>query len=301
MPTLSNWIEVSRPKTLLLSVSGILVGFVMCSRFTYANIFIWFGLTLTAVLFQVLSNWVNDWMDAVKGNDKDRIGPRRLVTEGIISVKQIKIASIILASLSFVLGNITVFSALGDVGSMFWIYFILGGASIFFAIKYSQGKKNLSNTGIADIFVFIFFGLISVIGSAYLFSPDTFTWLYILPASVMGFIAMSMLNINNLRDLEQDQKNNKNTIMVKLGYSQGVFYHGIMWAVAMILIIITAKVFNVITILVLLPFILKHLRRVRYIDDKTEYNKEFPFINLLAICYGLLGLIEKWIYEFFFF
>ncbi len=238
------WISAARPRTLPLSISGILVG----SAYAYydiafakanlttnslptieATLFNWWipALALITTLgFQILSNFANDYGDGVKGTDnEDRIGPMRAIQSGIINPSELKKAIVITTILTLVAAILLIYTSLvleRLVISM--VYLLLGIAAIWAAIKYTVGENAYGYRGLGDVFVFIFFGPVSVMGVYYLITQTLDFWL-LLPSITIGLLSVAVLNLNNMRDIESDKKSNKNTIPVKLGLAQSKKLH----------------------------------------------------------------------------
>lgn len=218
-------IKSSRLKTIPLCLAGV----AYASKVAYINdifsIKIFFFYIITAVLLQVLSNFSNDLGDALKGTDKLRSdkAPERMVASKKISFKQMKIIVIITSIISFISGVILSYIAFEN---FFIIVFfsILGVLAIISALKYTMGKRAYGYMGMGDLFVFVFFGLVNVLGGYYLYSKSM-DLSNILPAIAFGLLSVGVLNINNLRDYYTDKQSNKNTLVVKIGYKNGVIYH----------------------------------------------------------------------------
>ena len=221
-----HYIEAARLRTLPLSISGIIVG---SSIAVSQNIFNWkiFLLALlTTVGFQIISNFANDYGDGVKGTDNnDRIGPKRAIQSGVISPKQMLLAIKISVVITFLIAVLLIYISFGKEDFVnLLVFFILGLMSIVAAIKYTMGKKAYGYSGFGDFFVFVFFGLLSVCGSYYLYSKQI-DILVFLPAISVGFLSIGVLNLNNLRDRESDIKAGKKTLVVKKGSEFGKYYH----------------------------------------------------------------------------
>ncbi|WP_039055227.1 1,4-dihydroxy-2-naphthoate polyprenyltransferase [Enterobacter sp. Bisph1] len=218
------WLESLRPKTLPLAFAAIIVGTVLAWWQGYFDPLVALLALITAGLLQILSNLANDYGDAVKGSDKpDRIGPLRGMQKGAISLGQMKRALIIVILLSCVSGLMLVTAASQSMAD--YIGFLaLGGLSIIAAITYTVGKRPYGYIGLGDISVLIFFGWISVIGSWYL-QTHMLIPAVILPATACGLLAAAVLNINNLRDIDSDRENGKNTLVVRLGPINARRYH----------------------------------------------------------------------------
>ncbi len=218
------WLDSLRPKTLPLAFASIVTG---------TAIACWHGsfkpgvalLTLfTAGLLQILSNLANDYGDAVKGSDKeDRIGPLRGIQTGAITLAELRRALLITILLTVVSGSVLVTLACEKPGDI--VAFLgLGLLAIVAAITYTVGNKPYGYIGLGDISVLIFFGWLSVAGSYYL-QTGYFDSIVILPATACGLLAVAVLNINNLRDIDSDRENGKNTLAVRLGSHKARCYH----------------------------------------------------------------------------
>lgn len=240
MPNLKAWVSAARLRTLPLSVSGIIVG----SSLTIDNLFwkssiFWLAI-LTTIGFQVLSNFANDYGDGVKGTDDHRDGEKRLVASGIISPKQMKTAILVTIIITLLIAIILIYQAFGSEDFLHsLLFFILGIASVVAAIKYTVGENAYGYAGFGDVFVFLFFGLLSVLGSSYLFIHQL-KWEFIIPASTIGLLSMAVLNLNNMRDIENDAKSNKNTLVVKLGSSKAKVYHYVLIGLSSVLAVLYA-------------------------------------------------------------
>ena len=235
MPSFNNWISAARLRTLPLSVSGIIVGSALGSdKPIWQSPIFWLAI-LTTIGFQVLSNFANDYGDGIKGTDDHREGEKRLIASGIISPKQMKMAMIITAILTLIIAITLIYLSFGKEDFLHsLLFFGLGIASIIAAIKYTVGNNAYGYSGFGDLFVFLFFGLLSVLGSYYLFTHQL-QWDLLLPASAIGLLSMAVLNLNNMRDIENDAKNNKNTMVVSLGAEKSKIYHYFLILTALLL------------------------------------------------------------------
>ncbi len=223
---MKNWINAARLRTLPLSVSGIILGSFLAYAKGYTNIYIVILALLTTIGFQILSNFANDYGDGVKGTDNDaRIGPTRALQSGAISPKQMLITIKITAVITFIIALILIYVSFGKNNFVYTtLFLILGIASIGAAIKYTMGKNAYGYSGLGDIFVFLFFGLLSVCGSYFLFAKQLHYDIF-LPAFSVGLLSTAVLNLNNMRDIKNDKTANKNTIVVKMGSKKAKYYH----------------------------------------------------------------------------
>lgn len=244
---MKHWIEAARLRTLPLSVSGIIVGSMYAlanpteNVYTPTEVFNWkiFGFALLTTLgLQVLSNFANDYGDGVKGTDnEDRIGPKRAIQSGVITPQAMK-KTIIITSLLTLLSAVTlIYFAFGETNFVYSIFFLLLGiAAIVSAIRYTVGNSAYGYKGFGDIFVFVFFGLVSTLGVNFLYSKEIDP-LLILPAVAIGLLSVGVLNLNNMRDEASDRKSGKNTIVVKMGGQAAKKYHYFLIITAMISVV----------------------------------------------------------------
>lgn len=251
---MKHWVEAARLRTLPLSVSGIIVGSMYALAYPTANVltptevFNWqlFGFAiLTTLGLQVLSNFANDYGDGIKGTDnEDRVGPKRAIQSGVISPEAMKRAIIITSVLTFISAVLLIYFAFGENNIGYSIFFlILGILAIASAIRYTVGNTAYGYRGYGDLFVFVFFGLVSTLGVNFLYSKELDYKLF-LPAIAIGFLSVGVLNLNNMRDEESDRKSGKNTIVVKIGGTKAKKYHYFLVISAMILVLVFAILNN---------------------------------------------------------
>ena len=253
---MKHWIEAARVRTLPLSVSGIIVGslYALSSPtdeiMTPTQVFNWytFGLLLlTTIGLQVLSNFANDYGDGIKGTDnEDRVGPKRAIQKGVITPFAMKNAIIITAVLTFISAIALIYNAF-QLKYFYYslIFLILGIMAIASAIRYTVGNSAYGYRGYGDVFVFVFFGLVSTFGSYFMFAKEL-SFLLLLPSVAIGFLSVGVLNLNNMRDEESDRKAGKKTIVVQKGGKWAKKYHFFLVTSAMVLVIAFAflKDFN---------------------------------------------------------
>ena len=218
------WLESLRPKTLPLACAAIIVGTALAWWQGHFDPIVAVLSLITASLLQILSNLANDYGDAVKGSDKpDRIGPLRGMQKGVITQEQMKRALIVTVALICLFGLALLFTAYQTLGD-FIGFLVLGLLAIVAAITYTVGTRPYGYIGLGDVSVLIFFGWLSVIGSWYL-QAHSLSSAIILPATACGLLATAVLNINNLRDIDSDRENGKNTLAVRLGPVNARRYH----------------------------------------------------------------------------
>lgn len=229
----SIWFTTARPRTLPLALASIIIGSALAywaGKFDLITTLLAF---ITTILLQVLSNFANDYGDHVKGSDTaERIGPLRAIQHGAITGGQLKQAVILLSILSFLSGALLTVYAYESIQDLI-VFLALGAISIVAAITYTVGKKAYGYLGLGDLFVLIFFGFVAVIGVFYLQAHEIKPQIF-LPALGCGLLSVAVLNINNLRDIEQDRKAGKNTLIVRIGSANGRKYHVALLVVAML-------------------------------------------------------------------
>lgn len=226
LSTRSSWLKAARLRTLPLSISGIVLGaFLAASRGCF-DFKILLLSTLTTVGFQVLSNFANDYGDGMKGTDnEDRVGPKRALQSGEITPEKMLKGIKITALITFLIAIALIYVSFGTENIFYSIMFLfLGLASIAAAVKYTVGHKAYGYSGFGDLFVFIFFGLVSVCGSYFLYTHNM-DYSIFFPALSIGFLSIGVLNLNNMRDRESDAKSGKNTLVVKIGGEFAKYYH----------------------------------------------------------------------------
>ncbi|WP_412985501.1 1,4-dihydroxy-2-naphthoate octaprenyltransferase [Pontimicrobium sp. IMCC45349] len=287
------WLSAFRLRTLPLSVSGIIVS--SCFAF-YDGIFKWsiFILALLATIsLQILSNIANDYGDGVKGTDNNnRIGPERAIQSGKITPSEmytaIKLNVLVVIMFVFFL----IYAAFGSHNFVYSILFItLGAISISAAIKYTVGKSAYGYRALGDIMVFLFFGLLSVFGTYFLYAKDLSTVL-ILPASIIGILSAGVLHLNNMRDIVSDKASNKTTVAILLGFKNAKRYHVLMIAIAIVLTISFCLLFyrswaNLLPLVMLIPLI-KHIIFVANTEEPVKLDSQLKIVALATFFLSIL-------------
>ncbi len=292
-----EWIKAARLRTLPLSLSGIILGSLIAKWKLNSvgeswDVWVFVLALVVTLLYQVLSNYANDYGDGVKGTDKKRAGEAeaRAVASGKITAKQMRNAVILFSILSLAFTILLLYKAFfpGHIQA-FYVFIGLGVACIFAAIGYTVGKRPYGYMGFGDVFVFVFFGLVSVMGSYYLFTK-TFDWQMILPATAVGLFSVAVLNLNNMRDIESDAESGKHTLALKMGFKRAMIYEIILLQLPLILILTYMMVYEIrsyyayIFIILFLP--LMALRR-RIMETKEPKNLD-PYLKQVAImCFAM--------------
>lgn len=273
-----------RLRTLPLSLSGIIMGSAIAYFQGYWDSLIFALAIVTTILFQIVSNLANDLGDGLKGTDnKDRVGPERMVQSGAISPKQMKTAVILTSALSLIAAvSLIYFGAQNMPSSITWFYVALALLCILAAITYTVGKRAYGYHGMGDLMVLIFFGFVSVLGVYSLYSKD-FMFEMILPAFTFGLLSTAVLNLNNMRDYANDLKSGKNTLVVKMGPNLGKLYHATLIVFAISSLGIFVTLFKEPLLFIgMLPAImlLIHLRKVMQTTEAKNFDPELKVVAL---------------------
>lgn len=290
MSKLKPWVQAFRLRTLPLAFSSILLGSFLAGNKLQLLVLV---LALTTTLFlQILSNLANDYGDFETGVDNsERIGPTRAMQSGAIKKSQMKVALVLFSLLSLVSGITLITNALTDVGEVFFLFLLIGIAAIAAAIKYTMGKNPYGYMGLGDFFVFLFFGLVGVLGTYFLHTQQ-FNLTMLLPATSVGLFAAGVLNLNNLRDVKNDGESGKNTLVVKIGFNNGKIYH----YTILIIAILSPILFNIIlnlpvqhyAFLVLSPIWIKQMLFVKKCNDPAALNPELKKLAISTLLFALL-------------
>jgi len=290
---ISPWIKAARLRTIPLSVSGILIGSFATYPKDLFNIFIFLLAICTTISYQVLSNFANDFGDGIRGTDKNRIGPERILQSGLISQIQMKLGIKIAAFISFVFTVTLIIVSFKNEFLNILTFLFLGILAIFSAIKYTMGKNAYGYFGFGDFFVFIFFGIVSVLGSNYLFNSELSLDL-LLPSLTIGCLSVGVLNLNNMRDLENDKKSKKNTIAVKLGPDKARIYHYFLICISMINVLIfhfkteTSSYFHHFFVIAIIIILIYHIFQVYTVSELKGFDKLLKPLVLTTFFYSII-------------
>ena len=298
-----SYIKAARLRTLPLSISGIILGSYLGNEFVnsllehtirtsiWESSIFWLAI-FTTIGFQVLSNYANDYGDGIKGSDKNRTGEARMVSSGAITPKQMKTAMIITTIITLLIALLLIYVAFGSESFGYSILFFgLGIASIAAAIKYTVGNSAYGYSGFGDIFVFLFFGLLSVVGSYFLYTK-MINFEIFLPAFSIGLLSTAVLNLNNLRDREQDKTNKKNTLVVKLGVVRAKKYHYFLIIGALITALIYtvlnfSSIYEFVFLVAFIPLV-KNMITVSRNNTPAELDGELKKVALSTFLFAIL-------------
>jgi len=297
---MKHWIEAARLRTLPLSLSGIILGSFLAASKGFFHWGICALALLTTIGFQVLSNFANDYGDGVKGTDNEnRVGPKRALQSGAITPKQMLRGIYITIFITLVSAIALIYVSFGNDNFIFsLVFFLLGLASIGAAIKYTMGKNAYGYSGFGDVFVFLFFGLLGVVGCEFLYVQKV-EILSFLPAISVGLFSVAVLNLNNLRDRASDILANKNTLVVKLGSKNAKIYHyflifGGMLSTIIYVIVVSSTYREYLFLIAFIPF-LKHLRVVVKNREAVLLDPELKKVALSTFLFSvLLGIGLLW-------
>ncbi|EMY80332.1 1,4-dihydroxy-2-naphthoate octaprenyltransferase [Psychroflexus gondwanensis] len=299
MSKTAAWISAARLRTLPLSISGILVGTALALPSNQFDVSIFWLAIATTLGLQILSNFANDYGDGVKGTDNDeRIGPMRALQSGVISGKEMKKGIILTSIVTAILALSLIYISFGKENFFLSLLFIgLGASAIIAAIKYTVGDSAYGYKGLGDIFVFLFFGIMSVLGSNFLMTKQLDVWLF-LPAISIGLLSSAVLNLNNMRDELSDRNSKKMTLVVKGGKKFAKPYHFSLILLAFICMVIflnldTYSSYNwiLLPLLAFIPLAI-HLRKIYHYTDPKTLD---PELKKVALSTFALGFILFWI------
>ena len=287
------WLSAFRLRTLPLSVSGIIIG----SCFAYYNGaydgMVMFLAVLLTISLQVLSNLANDYGDGIKGTDNEnRVGPKRAIQSGAITpyemLEGIKINVLIVVVITMLL----IFAAFGSHNFLYGLlFFALSGLSIYAAINYTIGSSPYGYRGLGDIFVFLFFGMLSGVGSYFLYTKHLDHHIF-LPSIALGLLSVGVLNLNNMRDIDSDALSNKQTLAVKLGKKQSKTYHTVLIVSAMVIALIFGILYfssfwNLLYLITFVPLII-HINKINNAKSPNDFDSQLKFLALTTFLFSIL-------------
>ena len=299
--TIQIWLSAARLRTLPLSIAGIITGNALALE---TNAFSWMlfaGALLTAIAYQILSNFANDYGDGVKGTDNEnRIGPKRVMQQKLIEPKVLYNAIIITAIVAFVLSVVLVYEAFG-MENLKWIglFLALSAAAIWAAYNYTVGESAYGYFALGDIFVFLFFGFVAV-GGAYFLQTQELTIEVVYWSIAMGGLSVGVLNLNNMRDTENDIQSNKKTIANTLGPSKSRIYQYLLLFISVVSLVISILISGDFTgleampIVIVIPLVIQSLG-ISKVSNPKDYDTYLKPLALSTFALSLLLLMSKWL------
>ncbi|WP_033958031.1 1,4-dihydroxy-2-naphthoate octaprenyltransferase [Psychroserpens jangbogonensis] len=287
------WISAFRLRTLPLSVSGIIIGACLAEHNGSFSPFVFIIAILLTISLQILSNLANDYGDGVKGTDNEnRVGPERAIQSGAISEDEmmlgIKNNILIVVGLAVAL----IYASFGVSHLLLSLLFLLlAGLSIYAAISYTVGESAYGYRGLGDVFVFIFFGLVSVGGSYLLFAKHLDHHIF-LPAVTLGLLSVGVLNLNNMRDIDSDRASNKMTLAVKLGKKRAKQYHlfliGSAIAISVIFgVLYFSSFYNLLFFIAFIPLCI-HMIKISKAKVPNDFDSQLKVLALTTFLFSVL-------------
>lgn len=247
---------------------------------------------LTTLGFQITSNFANDYGDGVKGTDNDqRLGPARALQSGALTKKELEFGIGLSILISLLLAGALLYRAFGLASwGYLTVFAVLAVLSVWAAVRYTVGKKAYGYSGHGDLFVFLFFGLLSVLGTTFLYTKALALYDF-LPAITIGCLSTAVLNLNNLRDHRGDSKAGKHTLVVKIGFDKGRYYHLFLIMIAMTSILIYNLQFSSWTAylnLIVFIFLGLHIIKVMRVENPGLLDPELKKLALSTFALALL-------------
>lgn len=290
--TLKASIKSMRLRTLPLSLSGVILGVTLAADKTDVSPWTAALIFLTTVCLQILSNLSNELGDTLSGTDSaDRQGPKYALGSGDMTIGDIKKLILMFIGLCVISGLAMIQVSFGSLFKTESICLeALGAAAIVGAMKYTLGKNPYGYRGLGDVFVFIFFGLVSVLGGYYVAARELPPLIMLLPASAIGCFSVGVLNVNNIRDMKTDAVN-RVTVAIKLGMKGARIYQTILVTLGWALILVFCAVYDFAPghyiFLITLPLYIKHLQGVW---TRSERALD-PMLPILVISTFFLSIL----------
>lgn len=293
MANFKVWLSAMRLRTLPLSVSGIVLGACFAFYNGAFDLAVFIIAIFLTIGLQILSNLANDYGDGVKGTDNEnRVGPERAIQSGQISEVQmidaIRKTILIIIFLTVAL----IFTAFGTKNIFFGLLFlVLGGFAIYAALTYTIGDSAYGYKGLGDLFVLIFFGLVSVMGSYFLFIKQL-DHVVILPAISLGLLSVGVLNLNNMRDIQSDEISKKITLAVRLGAVRSKKYHLFLIVGAMVVsfifsILYFTSFWNFLFYITYIPLAF-HIKKIKNATEPNNFDSQLKVLALTTFLFSLL-------------
>lgn len=285
---MNKYIRSFRLRTLPLSLAGVILGSCFAAHNLGLNVPVFIFAIFTTLSLQILANLANELGDALKGTDlTNETRPQYGLQQGVISMQEMKYCIWLFVILSAIFGGLLLWFSFGTLSKAFFLFLLLGGLSIIAAITYTLGKKAYGYHGFGDLFVFVFFGLVSVMGSYYL-QHHQFEWTLLMPASAIGLLIVSVLNINNIRDITNDMASNKRTLAVLLGEQKAKIYQCILIVGAVLLFCLS----GLYEVLWFTPLFAAHMYWLFKYSGK-KLDTQLPLMSLITLLLAItLSLLQ---------
>ena len=283
-----------RIHTVTLSIASITIGIFLALKIGVFSYPVSIFLISTAAFFQITANIANDYGDGLRSEDTNRIDKKNAFQSEQISKK--KIITILIGSItcSILSGTFLLFLSFSQkfLNTNFFIWFFIGLICIWASLRYSLGKNNHSRNGLGDLSAFIFFGPIAIIGS-YFFITHQYNYSLLLESSAMGLLTVSVLNLNNLRDLEVDKQNLRKTVALRLGKFNAKIYQKFLVMLSFILFVVAAffrftNWYQWFFFIIFLPILGIAFFLPQSNEKYTSYLKlQCIFILAISLCYSI--------------
>ncbi|NEW81506.1 MAG: 1,4-dihydroxy-2-naphthoate polyprenyltransferase [Mariniphaga sp.] len=293
MASIQSWIKASRLRTLPLAMSGILMGAALSYFDGGFQMKITVLAIVTALFIQIFSNFANDYGDSQKGTDNQhRVGPKRTVQSGEISLKEMKVGMVSLIVLSLITGIWLVAEGTKEHDrTTFLLFLAFGIVALIAAYRYTAGSNPYGYAGFGDVAVFLFFGILPVMGTYFLNShminPEIF-----LPAVSIGLFSTGVLNLNNMRDIENDRNSCKKTVVVRMGSDKSRIYHtsliAIGWLTAILFVVLRFQSAYQVVFLLTAPLFIRDLVKINHIQEPRQLD---PYLKKLSVATLLFTLL----------
>lgn len=289
MDRLRPWLIAARPRTLLLATASVFMGSALAAADGSFRLSVALLTWLTATLLQVLSNFANDYGDFRHGADRERRGPARAVQSGAVSPRQMLAAIAVSGALALLSGLALVLVAFWGRPLLMAGFILLGAAALWAAVAYTATDRPYGYAGLGDLMVLIFFGWVAVAGS-YALQAMRLPWAVWLPATSSGLLAVAVLNVNNIRDLESDRRAGKRSLPVRLGGRWARVYHGALLALAVLCALAYAQMRSGMwrwLFLIILPLLAQHLWQL-WRRDASQLDPLLKQMALATLAFTVL-------------
>lgn len=293
MASVKSWIKAARLRTLPLAMSGILMGSALAyfdggfqTKITVLAI-------VTALFIQIFSNFANDYGDSQKGTDNQyRVGPKRTVQSGEISPKEMKVGMVTLILLSLAAGIWLVAEGTKELDrTTFLLFLAFGIIALVAAYRYTAGSNPYGYAGFGDVAVFLFFGILPVVGTYFLNVHQINSEIF-LPAVSIGLFSTGVLNLNNMRDIENDRNSGKKTVVVRMGSAKSRLYHTSLiilgWLSAIMFVAFRFQSIYQVLFLLAIPLFIRDLVKINQIQEPRQLD---PFLKKLSVATLLFTLL----------
>lgn len=293
MAKLNVYVKSMRLRTLPLSLSGILMGSLLAVADYRVPFVVILLVCLTTVLLQILANLCNELGDVQHGTDNaDRVGPAYALNSGELTIKQMKGCIFLFVALCIISG---IFMIKVSFGSLFKLesicLLLLGAAAIIAAMRYTMGRNPYGYRGLGDIYVYVFFGLVTVLGSYFICAHTLHSWLLLLPATTIGLFSVGVLNTNNIRDIKTDAPN-RVTVAIRLGVHKARIYETVLivlgWACMVAYTLLRTPDIRHWLYVLTLPLFAMHLRGV-WTHEEGALDKYLPMLVMASFLFSILA------------